>query len=907
MKRIFSMLTFFVIIFVFLGITTLSLQSKDKFEIKADGTVTAGKYTFDNMSDYFHSDYFKKNKKRCGFKHVATDREYASASDCTTSLTVIQDEYDSSVTLTIPMVFHIIYKTDGTGNISDQRINDQVTVMNEDYGAIAGSLGANGYNTKIQFTLAGITRTENDSWHNDNDELTYKGALGWDQNTYLNVYVNSASGNLGYAYLPQDYAGDTRDGVVLLYSSCGGRDTPDADPYDQGRTLVHEVGHYLGLLHTFAGYGCYDGYAAGDLIADTNSENTDHYACIQTYTCGTDDPIHNYMDYSDDTCMYLFTQEQANRMVCCIMNYRPNIYSTTNEPGITVTSPNGGNSWTIGTSKTITWTSNGTVGNVKIEYSTNNGSSWNTVVSSTTNDGSYYWTVPNAASTTCLAKVSEASDGDPTDTSNAVFTITSEASGTPTIVLSRSMYYYTAAGSNHTGAQSLWLGNSGSGTLSWAATTDSSWLSCSPASGSGKAEIMVSVDPTGLSAGTYTGTMSIADTGATNSPQTTSVSLTVKAANQDQAPFGLLATPVSGTTASSSIPVTGWVLDDVEVSKVELYRGTGTLQYIGDAIMVDGARSDIAANFPQYPMNYQAGWGYMLLSHFLPNGGNGSYTITAVATDNAGNSTVLGTTTFTADNDGAVKPFGAIDTPSPGGIASSSSFRHAGWTLTPLPNTVPTDGSTINLYIDGVYKGHPTYNVYRPDIASLFPGYNNTGGAHAYMDIDTTTYQNGLHTIYWTVADDAGNADGIGSRFFKVANTGSSKTPAKTDSRNASINTKSIARFPLNPAPVGFIKGFAPNAQIEPGNPGPKGTVEINLKEMERIELHLGSATHGYIQSGESLYPLPIGSTLDRDTGIFYWYPGPGFLGDYQLVFIDNAGSQKRITIKIGPKFGVKK
>jgi hypothetical protein len=67
--------------------------------------------------------------------------------------------------------------------------------------------------------------------------------------------------------------------------------------------------------------------------------------------------------------------------------------------------------------------------------------------------------------------------------------------------------------------------------------------------------------------------------------------------------------------------------------------------------------------------------------------------------------------------------------------------------------------------------GHPTYNIYRPDVANLFPGYANSNGAHAYFDIDMTAYENGLHQIYWIVTDNAGNAEGIGSRFFNIQNT----------------------------------------------------------------------------------------------------------------------------------------
>ncbi len=158
------------------------------------------------------------------------------------------------------------------------------------------------------------------------------------------------------------------------------------------------------------------------------------------------------------------------------------------------------------------------------------------------------------------------------------------------------------------------------------------------------------------------------------------------------------------------------------------------------------------------------------MTHFLANGGNGTYSLKAVATDVSGLETVLGVTSITCDNANAVKPFGTIDTPIPGGVASGSSYMNWGWALTPQPNTIPTDGSTINVYIDGVYVGNPVYNLYRADIAILFPGYNNSNGAVGYFYVDTTQYSNGVHSIQWVVQDNNGNTDGIGARYFLIQN-----------------------------------------------------------------------------------------------------------------------------------------
>jgi hypothetical protein len=93
-----------------------------------------------------------------------------------------------------------------------------------------------------------------------------------------------------------------------------------------------------------------------------------------------------------------------------------------------------------------------------------------------------------------------------------------------------------------------------------------------------------------------------------------------------------------------------------------------------------------------------------------------------------------------------------------------------GWALTPNPAMIPFDGSTIDVFVDGVVVGHPTYGLARADIDDAFPGYANTGHAVGYFIIDTTQISNGLHTLSWVVRDSQGAAQGIGSRFFTVSN-----------------------------------------------------------------------------------------------------------------------------------------
>jgi hypothetical protein len=354
----------------------------------------------------------------------------------------------------------------------------------------------------------------------------------------------------------------------------------------------------------------------------------------------------------------------------------------------------------------------------------------------------------------------------------------------PEISLNRSTLSFGAVQSQTTESQDFLINNSGGGTLSWAVSSNQNWLKVTPASGTGEGIVTVSIEPMGLSAGSYLGAVSVEDPDAENSPQHVTVSLQVYASGSSSVPFGSFDTPSHGSTVRSSIAVTGWALDDIGVTDVKIYRLQGNTQvYIGDAVLVEGARPDVEQAFPGYPFNYKAGWGYMMLTNFLPNAGNGTYTIYARVRDKEGNEATIGSKTITCDNANAVKPFGAIDTPGQGGTASGSSFINWGWILTPQPNSIPTDGSTISVYVDGVNIGHPTYNIYRSDIAGLFPGYANSDRAAGYFYLDTTGYSNGVHTIQWVAIDSAGNTDGIGSRYFTIQNSSNNQQKPGNDTK----------------------------------------------------------------------------------------------------------------------------
>lgn len=256
--------------------------------------------------------------------------------DCTSSSTNPDPGYDPGDSYLIEIWVHVLQHTNGDGNIPDSAVHSQIAILNEDFRALTGTLGENGNDSAVYFKLAGITRTTNNTWFNDPnvEPPPYATALAVDPHNYMNLYSNSAGGNLGYVpFLPMDgggaFVGTAGDRVVIYWESMG-RDSP-LPPYDLGRTATHEVGHYLGLEHVFSG-GCGTAtspgcYTTGDLICDTNADSTSHFGCpVGATSCSsTAVPIENYMEYTDDLCMEKFTVEQNRRMRCALLNYRPNL------------------------------------------------------------------------------------------------------------------------------------------------------------------------------------------------------------------------------------------------------------------------------------------------------------------------------------------------------------------------------------------------------------------------------------------------------------------------------------------------------------------------------------------------------------------------------------------------------
>ena len=327
-----------------IGLSFTATALADRPEFRADGSVRLGQKVFPTVAAYHTSTEFQQSGARCGTPQL-TEAEIAALApaDCSMAGTTINPMYNDDRTIVFQVVWHVIKRTDGVGDIPLALIHSQMDVLNEDFQAIAGTLGGPGNDGMIRFHLAtvdpvgdpttGITYSVNNEWFSDSG--SYWTSLAWDTHRFLNIYTNDAGGYLGYVPdIPQGgLVGESRDRVVVLWSAFG-RDAPIGPPYDKGRTATHEIGHYLGLWHTFDG-GCAGGdcYRTGDVICDTNSESGPEYGCpASSSSCGSPDPVHNYMNYSEELCMYEFTLEQINRMRCTLEHWRPDLATVGPDP-----------------------------------------------------------------------------------------------------------------------------------------------------------------------------------------------------------------------------------------------------------------------------------------------------------------------------------------------------------------------------------------------------------------------------------------------------------------------------------------------------------------------------------------------------------------------------------------------
>lgn len=266
-------------------------------------------------------------------------------SDCALDSSNPATIYEPGVLYTIPVVVHIIMDSAcAEGVVSDELVHSQIAILNEDFLALPGTNGALGTDARIRFELvtvdpdgqptSGITRDCNTTWYNDGGD--YWETLAWDPQRILNIYTNSAAGARGYVpFLPAlgggSMVGGNADRAVINWLAFG-RNGP-FPPHDQGRTVTHEIGHYLGLYHPYFG-SCGiatepECYSTGDLLCDTPPDDTSHDKCpVGATSCGgVAVPIENYMELTDDLCMEGFTREQARRMRCTLEHYRPDLFS----------------------------------------------------------------------------------------------------------------------------------------------------------------------------------------------------------------------------------------------------------------------------------------------------------------------------------------------------------------------------------------------------------------------------------------------------------------------------------------------------------------------------------------------------------------------------------------------------
>lgn len=236
------------------------------------------------------------------------------------------EEQKSAPIITIPVVVHVIYQTNAQ-NISEAQINSQLQVLNDDFrrnNSDANNTWSQAADVEIEFCLAsvdpngnatsGITRKyyNRSEWGTD-DAMKYSsngGVNAWSSSDYLNMWIcNIGGGILGYAQFPGSGSAAT-DGVVMSPQYFGTIGSAQA-PFDGGRTTTHEVGHWLNLRHIWGDGNC----NADDFVSDTPTSDAANYGCATGHvSCSSTDMVQNYMDYSDDACMNLFTAGQKTRM-----------------------------------------------------------------------------------------------------------------------------------------------------------------------------------------------------------------------------------------------------------------------------------------------------------------------------------------------------------------------------------------------------------------------------------------------------------------------------------------------------------------------------------------------------------------------------------------------------------------
>ena len=395
-----------------------------------------------------------------------------------TSQWLSDPSHRTGAVITIPVVVHVVYNT-AAQNISDAQIQSQIAVLNEDFRKLNAdaSLTPSVFSSlatdcQIQFCLAqrdpngnattGIVRKSTTTTAfstNDNVKRTANGGDdAWNSTQYLNLWsCNLSGGVLGYAQFPGGAA--ATDGVVILYSAFGRTGTVSA-PYNKGRTATHEVGHWLNLRHIWGDANC-----GSDLVNDTPTAKTSNFGCPTfPYNVGacsgntTGEMTMNYMDYTDDACMYMFTAGQAARMTAAINTSRTGLLTslgcTPPTPPTSCGTVTGLTASSVGsTTATVSWTAVSGATAYSLQYRAVGSATWTTVSTAATSASLTGLTVSTAYE---FQVTSSCSGTLGTVSSLGNFTTTAAAAcGTPTALTSSSI-------------------TSSSATVSWTAVTGAS-------------------------------------------------------------------------------------------------------------------------------------------------------------------------------------------------------------------------------------------------------------------------------------------------------------------------------------------------------------------------------------------------------------------------------------------------
>lgn len=586
---------------------------------------------------------------------------------------------------------------------------------------------------------------------------------------------------------------------------------------------------------------------------------------------------------------------------------------------------------------------------VQWQRSTDGGTTWSDLAEAAPFSGTSTASLTISATTTAMHTHQfrvRAVNLDGAATSNAATLSVNGITASPSILRFASREFDASGFRVSTSAQRVTVGTVGT-VAPWTAVSSQPWAVVSGGSGTGAGQFTIGIDNAALTGlgGTLSATVTVAATGGTPTATVSVVLELHEGTGFRNSTFGVVDTPLQNATGvQGAVSISGWALSDIGVGGVKIYRNCtpvdtfcvptglpamGTVIELGDATFVEGMRPDVEAAYPTAPANNRAGWGFMILTNMLPDipggraqGGVGPITLYAVAFGGLAAPKLIGRTVLdevptaiTLANDTIAKPFGAIDTPTQGGTASGL-LHNFGWTLTPDPGTgvlVPTDGSTITVYIDGAPVGTTQYNLCRGTVGSTVPAgvlcdddvstaFRGAGtlfrnldagrGPIALRTISTTALTNGLHTISWGVTDSANRSEGIGSRYFTVLNSAADRcVSAACEVRSAAeVGRAELEarrdRSVQDHAALLFARtGFDLLAAYTPLVPDAAGIPQVRIPELGRVELQIPGVTGGALLVNGEARPLPIGVGIDTERGIVTWIPGVGHLGTYRLSF----------------------